>query len=113
MADFPTTVPGPSYPIDKQATPKVKRVSFGDGYTQQAPDGINSLMYVWNLQWDVLTTSEKNTIEAFLVARQGYETFNWTDPSGTTYKVKCSEWSVNNFEPSVWKISATFRQTPI
>jgi phage-related protein len=113
MADFPTTVPGPSYPIDKQAEPRVKKVTFGDGYTQQTADGINSLLYTWNLNWDVLTASEKDTIEAFFIARGGYETFNWTDPGGTTFKVKCPNWSVNNFEPSIWKITATFKQSPI
>lgn len=113
MADFPTTVPGPSYPIDKQGVPRVKKVAFGDGYTQEGPDGINSLLYTWSLSWDVLTTTEKNTIESFLVARGGYETFNWTDPDDVVYKVKCPEWSVNNFEPSIWKITATFKQSPI
>lgn len=110
---FPTTVPGPSYPIDKQAEPRIKKVNFGDGYTQQTPDGINYNLYTWNLIWEVLTTAEKVTIEAFLEAQAGYKTFNWADPSATTFKVKCPTWTISNFEPSFYKITATFKQSPI
>jgi phage-related protein len=113
MVDFPSGAVGPSYPIDKQAQPSVKRVEFGDGYTQESADGINYLMYTWNLSWDVLTYDEKTVIEVFLVARKGYETFNWTDPSDEVFKVKCPEWSVSSFEPGLYRITATFKQTPI
>lgn len=112
-SSFPTTVPGPSYPIDKQAEPRIKRASFGDGYSQQAPDGINYNLYTWNLSWDVLTSDEKTTIENFLINQKGYITFEWTDPSSTVYKVKCPSWTVTNFEPSLYKITATFKQAPI
>lgn len=110
---FPTTVPGPSYPIEKQAEPRVKRVSFGDGYTQEAPDGLNYNLYTWNLSWDALTPAEKTTIENFLIARGGYQSFNWTDPTGTSFVVKAPTWTVSNFEPSIYKITATFKQSPL
>ncbi len=110
---FPTTVPGPSYPIDKQAEPRIKRASFGDGYSQQAPDGINYNLYTWNLVWEVLTSDEKDTIEAFLESKGGYQTFEWEDPASDTYKVKCTGWTISNFEPSLYKITATFKQAPI
>lgn len=93
--------------------PRIKKVDFGDGYTQQAPDGINSQLAKWSLNWEALTVSEKNTIEGFLAARQGYQTFTWIDPSGTTYKVKCPNWSVSEFAPKVFSIKASFNQTPI
>jgi phage-related protein len=110
---FPTNVPGPSFPVEKQAQPKVKTVQFGDGYTQEAPDGINYNLFTWNLSWDALTSSEKTTIENFLVAAGGYATFQWADPEGTTQKVKCRTWSFSLIEPTLYKLSATFNQVPI
>ena len=110
---FPTTVPGPSYPIEKTAEPRIKRVDFGDGYTQQSPDGINYNLYTWQLNWETLTESEKTTIENFLVARKGYETFQWSDPSAVSYKVKCNSWSVSEFAPKIYNIKATFKQSPL
>lgn len=110
---FPTSVPGPSYPIDKQSEPRIKKVAFGDGYTQQAPDGLNSIMYTWSLNWEVLTTAEKNTIEAFIVSMGGYQTFQWVDPDSVTWKVKCPTWTTSAIQPGVYKITATFKQYPI
>ena len=112
-AQFPTNVPGPSYPIDKQSEPRIKRASFGDGYTQQSPDGINFNLYTWNLNWDALTTSEKNIIELFLEGKGGYQSFQWTDPNDDTFIVKCPSWSVSNFEPAIFKITATFKEAPL
>jgi phage-related protein len=110
---FPTTVPGPSLPLEKQKQPKIKKVSFGDGYTQQSPDGINYNLATWNLNWDALTTAEKTSIENFLEAAGGYATFQWTDPTSTLYLVKCPTWTVSLIEPSIYKITATFNQVPI
>lgn len=109
---FPSTV-GPSYPVDKEATPRVKKVEFGDGYTQEGPDGINYLLYVWNLNWEVLNSTEKVEIEAFLVARKGYETFLWVDPDGVEFRVKCRSWTITEFAPKVFTIKATFNQVPL
>lgn len=110
---FPTDVPGPSYPIEKQAEPRVKRVEFGDGYTQEAPDGLNYNMYTWSLNWEALTPTEKTIIENFIVARKGYETFLWTDPDGVNYRVKCRSWSMTEFAPKVYSFKATFNQVPL
>lgn len=110
---FPTSVPGPSYPIEKEAEPRIRKVEFGDGYTQETPDGINYNLYTWSLNWDTLTQAEKTTIENFLVARKGYETFTWIDPDGVSYKVKARTWSITEFTPKVYSIKTTFKQVPI
>jgi phage-related protein len=110
---FPSTVPGPSYPVDKQAQPKVKRANFGDSYTQQYPDGINYNLYSWSLTWENLTETEKNTIETFLVARKGLETFEWTDNTPTTYRVKAPTWTISEIAPKVYTIKVTFNQSPL
>lgn len=110
---FPTDVPGPSYPIEKTAEPKVKRVEFGDGYTQEAPDGLNYNLYTWNLTWESLNFEERVIIEDFITARKGFETFLWTDPDGVQYRVKAKQWSISEFTPRVYKFSTTFKQVAI
>lgn len=109
---FPDVI-GPSYPVEKSVEPRVKRAQFGDGYTQEAPDGLNPLLHTWNLNWDVVTYDERTTITTFLKARNGCESFYWIDGAGTTHLVKCPTWTESNIEPTLYKITATFKQTPI
>lgn len=110
---FPTSIPGPSYPIDKQAEPRIKRVEFGDGYTQQAPDGINYNLYTWNLTWESLTKEEKTILEQFLVEHKGYMTFYWVDPEGVRFMVKSRSWTISEFAPRIYKVTTTFNQVPL
>ena len=107
--NFPTVVSPSTY--SKNIKNKIKSVQFGDGYTQETPDGINFKAYTFSLAWEMLTTAEKDTINNFLYARGGYQTFNWTNPEDSvTYKVKCREWSVDYVNPNVWRITATLEQ---
>lgn len=109
---FPTSVIGPSLPIDVQSEPKILKAEFGDGYTAEAPDGINFNLKTFNLTWDAVIDSEKSTILNFIEARGGYQTFEWTY-GGTTYKVKCRKWGYSQKEPNVYSITATFEEVPI
>jgi len=110
---FPTTVIGPTYPVESTVEPRILKVEFGDGYTQEAPDGINYLLYKFNLSWETLTTSEKDIIKNFIEARGGYQTFLWVDPDGTTRKVKCRSWSISNIQPQLFSCRATFEEVPL
>lgn len=110
---FPTTVPGPSYPLERQLAPRVKMAKLGDGYTQSAPDGLNYKLYTWSLTWENLTEAEKNTIEAFLEARNGYETFLWTDTDSVQFRVKAPSWTRTETAPKIFTIQVNFTQQPI
>lgn len=111
--EFPSDVIGPSYPLSKNVTPRVKVASFGDGYTQQSPDGLNPILHTWSLVWNVVTYEERTTITQFFKDRKGCESFYWTDGAGTPHLVKCTTWTETNIEPTLYKIDATFKQTPI
>jgi phage-related protein len=110
---FPSTVIGPSFPVDKSVEPRVKRVSFGDGYTQESPDGLNTLLHTWNLTWNAVTYAERTTITDFLKAKGGYQSFYWLDAQGTQHLVKAPTWTESNIEPNIYKITATFKQSVI
>jgi phage-related protein len=90
-----TFAPGRNPNIDFQVNhePKIISAQMGDGYSQRTPAGINFQPRSWNLRWEPITVAEADAIEAFLIARGGYEAFWWTPPrGGPAVKVICPRW---------------------
>ena len=108
MATFPSITP--TYGAQKKSAPVVRTVRFGDGYEQRLTFGVNQNPKMWDLTWNVSET-DADTIEAFLDARAGQESFDWT-PLGeaTEYKWVCSEWSKSIPYTGRATIQASFRQ---
>lgn len=91
MATFTYT---PSFSASEQSQPRVRRVQFGDGYEQRLRYGLNTDPKLWRLSFANRTDSERDNILAFLEARAGSESFDWTPPRGTAGKYICMQWSV-------------------
>jgi len=109
MATFPAVEP--SYQIEKRSNPVVKTARFGDGYEQRIQFGINQNPKEWSMVWNNISESESDTIENFLNARGGVESFDWTPPDETTaYKWVCQEWRKRIDVPTRATLTATFRQ---
>ena len=109
MATFPSI--DADYGARKKAAPRVRQVQFGSGYSQRATFGINQDPKVWTLQWENRTATDANTIEDFLEARGGVQSFNWSPPDeSTTYKWICKEWTKTMPYSNLFNISATFEQ---
>jgi phage-related protein len=109
MATFPDI--DPTYGIAKTSAPIVRTARFGDGYEQRVTLGIQQNPKEWSMQWVNLSETNADTIEDFLNARAGVESFDWTPPDETTsYKWVCQQWSktITNYE--ICTINATFRQ---
>ncbi len=79
MATFPNILPSQSSTYEQEF--RVTRADFGDGYTQRSADGLNNTPRTLNLTWELNSASEIATIETFLRARGGAETFDYTPPS--------------------------------
>jgi phage-related protein len=108
MATFPNYQP--LYGASKNSAPAVRRVQFGDGYSQRLVYGLNQDPKEWILEFNV-TEAEADEIETFLEARGGAESFNWTPPDTTTsYKWLCSDWNKTIDQPFRAVIRATFKQ---
>lgn len=107
MATFTYT---PDFGAQKSNSPKVRVVSFGDGYEQRLAYGINLNPEVWTLTFGNRTDSQINEIDAFLTARGGVESFDWTPYNGTAGKYVCREWSksIDGYDRNM--IQATFIQ---
>lgn len=109
MATFPSYKP--VYSATKRSEPRVKAVSFGDGYEQRVRFGLNTNPKVWPLTF-VVNNSGAKEIEDFLDARAlDGDTFSWTPPdSSTAYRWVCKSWDKEMFDFDVNRINATFEQ---
>ena len=108
MATFPSI--NPTYGASKRSRPNVRTVQFGDGFSQRITYGLNQDPKQWSLTFEVSET-DADTIETFLEARGGSESFDWSPPDeATTYKWICQDWSKSIPYLNRATITATFQQ---
>lgn len=69
-------------------TYRTLNAQFGDGYSQQAADGINSVYDVWTLTWQG-GASDIQPVKTFLDTQMGYLPFYWTPPMGVQNLYLC------------------------
>ena len=104
---IPPVAPSPG----TRHSPEIKLLtaSFGDGYEQVSPDGLNHIRRVLDLRWNGVLLEERNAIMDFLMERQGYLPF-WYQPFGSPAPIK---WTCRDFSSTAdapWKVSAKFIQ---
>lgn len=87
---------------------KTKNASFGDGYTQEMPDGSNYIRRKVNLTWDTLLESQADAIIAFLEAHTAGTPFYYAMRDGVTRKWKCNTFDRTWDSPN--QVTATFEQ---
>lgn len=100
----------PDFGAQLNKKPRVLTAQFGDGYIQRVGDGINIAPEEWSLTFSARTSTERDTILAFFVARNGIEAFDWTSPSGTVGKFICPEWAYTPVTAASNTITAKFKQ---
>lgn len=59
---------------------KVILSKFGDGYSQRAPDGINSKIDNWHVIWIPLNDADTQTVVDTLDLVGGWDYITWTSP---------------------------------
>lgn len=108
MATFPSITP--TYGTRKTNSPIVKTTQFGDGYQQRVQFGLNQNPKVFNLTFNVSET-DADTIETFLDARGGTESFDFTPPGETSSsKFICKSWTKSMPYNNRATINATFEE---
>lgn len=71
----------PDWGATPELTPRVRSVAFGDGYSQDAPDGLNTILPVWKLTFSKRTQAEAQAIYSWLIAQNAHYTrFDWAAP---------------------------------
>lgn len=103
--------PIPSIGMKKNMEPRLLGAKFGDGYQQTAPDGINTVLQVLEVSWNILTFEAGDEIDNFLTARHG-EVFLWTKPRELSpRRWRCKTWSKDE-QATTSNITATFEEQP-
>ena len=108
MANFPSI--NPSYGLAKSSSPRVLETRYGDGYSTRLVFGLNQDLKMYQPRWDNLSEADADTIEDFLVARKGQESFSWTPPGESAGKYICRNWNKAIPYNNRASISATFQQ---
>ena len=111
MATFPSITP--TYTgFSKRSAPRVKTIRFQDGFEHRIVFGLaqHQNPKVYNLSFNVSET-DSDTIETFLDARGGTESFDFTAPGETSaQKFVCERWSKSIPYNNRAVIDATFRE---
>jgi phage-related protein len=94
-----------------KTTFKVLEVKYGNGYTQRAGDGINNNQGTWNIEYDLLTSSELSTVVTAFDTAAGVDYFTWQAPGDATSK----KWLVKEYSRSpragdLYSVSAALEQ---
>lgn len=102
-------IASPDHGATLNLEPRVRTTSFGDGYNQEVPDGINDLVEKWDVSFSNRQKSIIDSIDTFFRENRGVA-FDWSNPDGVIIKVKCRAWSktVNHSMDS--SMTATFVQ---
>jgi phage-related protein len=72
---------------------RVRRVDFGDGYSQRSRDGLNTTPQVWQLQWNGISDADAETLRSFFESLAGVSLVDWK-PYGQAAPLK---WTANNW----------------
>ena len=101
----------PDFGATVSKRPRVRAAQFGDGYEQRQAWGINRNPDVWNLRFQNRSKVEADAILAFLDARGGVESFEWTPPDEAVgKKFICREWSRSIDRHDFYTVSASFEE---
>ncbi len=98
----------PNWGMKLSKEPKVKTITFGDGYEQRLKQGLNHNLRSYSLTFSG-DINQMQQIEAFLDRHEGYKAFLWSPYHSTQGKFKCSKWDIEQKE-SHWTISCEFKE---
>src|ERR1051325_8958521 len=108
--------PFPNIAIDQSSSRSTQRnmnvVSFGGGYEQSMPMGINYRRDIWNIVLTGLNVNERNTIIAFLDAVSNGDVITWQSPyDSVTKRYRLTgDWSITDVGGNIYSITCMLRQ---
>lgn len=100
----------PSFEATEASKPRTRKFQAGDGYEQRIRFGLHTDPKEWTIQFSNRTDTERDQIAAFLEARAGVESFDWTPPRGSAGKYVCEDWQITLSNCNNNQIRATFRE---
>lgn len=106
----------PSYDWANDTSPRLKILSFGDGYSQISADGINNILINLNLVFNNLKIDEYTAILHFLsLAGSTGKSFLFTppEPRNKLKRFICKKWQDSKVFFNNYKIQATFDEAVV
>ncbi|MEK6883795.1 MAG: phage tail protein, partial [Nanoarchaeota archaeon] len=94
----PEFIWNPSYSLNIDISPRVKTIKFGEGFSQDIPDSINSNLLNIECVFDGRDIEEATAILHFLSARSGTQTFLFTLPTPFNKKKR---WKSQEYPASI------------
>jgi len=109
------TLVTPDKMLSRATQPKVRLASFGDGYEQRLPDGINTLKETFSLSFNTRTKEDIDDIVTFFDTNKGVVPFDFTIPDTNqggevTIKVVCPTWNKVFDYGEYYSCTATFNR---
>ena len=109
----------PSYNNTVNHTPRVSKLSFGNGYEQRMSEGLFSTPISFSASFEMRNEAEATAIVHFLKARKGVESFTVKNlppvykdvPGGRKKLFTCSSFSSNFVFFDNYSVKATFVET--
>ena len=98
----------PDQGLTGRSKPRLRKATFGDGYEQTTPDGINYMEKEYTLNFSLINQATYAAILAFLDAQAG-AAFDWTPPNGTAARWVCESWD-DKADGVTYGVTATFRR---
>jgi phage-related protein len=106
-----SATPQPDQQSSYSVKPRINVVAFGDGYSQRTPDGLNTLRRVFSFSWKNIYSSQKVTIENFLIQQGGYIPFLYQPPTySSQIQFTCAQWKFEFGEYNLFTLTATFEE---
>lgn len=90
--------------------PRIKEIRFGDGYSQRARDGINSLLPRYSLSFADHPAVIRE-VRDFLRRHGGVEAFLFQLPGEGPVKVVCKQWGGPR-RGGWWQLNCVFEEVP-
>lgn len=83
-----------SYGTDMTQAYNIRRVDFGDGYSQRSKRGINNAPQQWRLQWNGISDADTEVLRLFFLGLAGVDIIDWQPYNqATELKWTASGWS--------------------
>ncbi|HIF5575242.1 phage tail protein [Pasteurella multocida] len=99
----------PQWGMEMKKKPSVNTISFGDGYEQRTPQGINNKLRTYSVSF-VGREELINEIDQFLDDHGAVKAFLWTPYNSIIQgKFKCEEWSISH-RTGFFTLSAEFKE---
>jgi phage-related protein len=92
---------------------RVLSAQYGDGYSQEARDGINNVVDEWTVHYPNLVQADRDNLVAFLDSNGASVSWTWTAPgdSGSkNWKLTKDGWSETFLAGNVYSITFNARQ---